>query len=176
MAVTSVVCPHCNARRGDVDTRAVAKQLSPEEIRAMVAVDAPAEAAHGGVAALVWPHPATRGVARAAEALLTVVTLPLVLAGVVTLAFARRRRARIAESRGELVPVVAMIGLGGLGLSTILSLFDVATGTNLLVTLGSIVALCIRGGIRGHAAAERSRDLQRLPPAARALRGARPLK
>ena len=160
MAVTSVVCPHCNARRGDV----APPPMSQDEIRAMIAVDSPSpDEGDGKVSTLILPHPATRGLARTVELALTIATLPLVLAGVVTLAFARKRREKYETGRGELVPTLAMAGLGGLGFATILSLLDVSTGMTIAITGGSMLALFVRAGIRGHAASARSRNLHRLP-------------
>jgi hypothetical protein len=80
-----------------------------------------------------------------------------------TLAVARSRTRRKHEaSSGELGPVLAMLGLGGFGFSTVLSLLGIDTVTNLAVTGISMVALIARGLIRSRAAAERSRELQRL--------------
>ena len=157
MNAVAVVCPHCNARRGDVATGVAGKALSPAEIRALVLSDSmrgPAPAA-GMLSTLVLPHPSTAGSARLAELVLTAISLPLVAIGALTLAVTRRKT---QATSGELAPVMAMLGAGGLGLSSALSLLGVSLMTNLAVTGASMVALIARGVIRARAAAQRSRD------------------
>jgi hypothetical protein len=165
MSDVAVVCPHCNARRPGATAGLAGKSLSPQEIRALIATDAmlaPAPS-QGLLPTLVLPHPSTTGAARAVELALTVVSLPLVAAGVATLALARSRTRRKHEAaRGELAPVLAMLSLGGFGLSGVLSLLGVSFATNLAITGISMVALIARGVIRSRASAERSRELHRL--------------
>jgi hypothetical protein len=165
MSDVAVICPHCNARKAGTTTGLAGKKLSPQEIHALIAADAMLTRApsQGLLPTLILPHPSTTGAARAIELVLTVVSLPLVAAGALTLAVARSRTRRKHEaSSGELGPVLAMLGLGGFGFSTVLSLLGLDTVTNLAVTGISMVALIVRGLIRSRAAAERSRELQRL--------------
>jgi hypothetical protein len=63
---------------------------------------------------------------------------------------------------GELAPVITMLGVGGLGFSSVLSMLGASLATNLAVTAASAVALIARGVIRARAAAARSRELERL--------------
>ena len=164
----AIVCPHCNARRAGVAPGLAGKALSPAEIRALILTDAmlaPAPA-QGLLPTLVLPHPSTTGAARAAEIALTVVSFPLVAAGVLALALARgRTRRKYQTTRGELTPILAMMGLGGFALSSILSLLGASLAANLAVTGLGIVALIGRGVIRARAAAVRSRELHRLAEA-----------
>jgi len=165
MSDVAVVCPHCNARRAGTTAGLAGKALSPQEIRALIMTDAmlaPATS-QGLLPTLILPHPSTTGAARVAELILTVVSLPLVAVGALTLTVTRGRTRRKHEAaRGELAPVLAMLGLGGLGFSSALSLLGADFTTNLAITGVSMVALIARGVIRSRAAAERSRELQRL--------------
>src|SRR3954453_24252334 len=146
MNAVAVVCPHCAARRPDVPTGVAGKTLSPEEIRAvlvsqMMLTPAPAP---GLLPTLVLPHPSTTGVARSAELVLTLIALPLVAIGALTLAITRGRKRRQAEAaRGELAPVMAMLGVGGLGFSTVLSVLGASITTNLVLTGTSMLALIV---------------------------------
>jgi len=154
MNTLAVVCPHCAARRADVPTGVAGKALSPEEIRAvlvsqMMLTPAPAP---GLLPTLLLPHPSTPGAARGAELVLTLIALPLVAIGALTLAVTRGRKRREAEAaRGELAPVMAMLGIGGLGFSTVLSVLGASLTTNLAVTGTSMIALILRGVIRARA-------------------------
>ena len=154
MNTLAVVCPHCAARRADVPTGVAGKALSPEEIRAvlvsqMMLTPAPAP---GLLPTLLLPHPSTTGAARGAELVLTLIALPLVAIGALTLAVTRGRKRREAEAaRGELAPVMAMLGIGGLGFSTVLSVLGASLTTNLAVTGTSMIALILRGVIRARA-------------------------
>jgi hypothetical protein len=161
MSDVAVVCPHCNARRAGATAGLAGKALSAQEIHALIATDAMlAPPSQGLLPTLILPHPSTTGAARAVELALTVVSLPLVAAGALTLAVTRRRaRSRHAATRGELAPVLAMLGLGGFALSGVLSLLGVGLATNLAITGASMVALIARGVVRARAAAERSREL-----------------
>jgi hypothetical protein len=165
MSAAAIVCPHCNARRADVTPGVAGKELSPAEIRALVltnAMIAPAPS-QGLLPTLILPHPSTTGTARAVELALTLICLPLVATGALSLAVARGRTRRNAETmRGELAPVLAMLGLGGLGFSSLLSFAGVGFAANLAVTGLSMIALIVRGVIRAQAASERDRELQRL--------------
>lgn len=158
MNTVAVVCPHCNARRGDVATGIAGKALSPAEIRALVITNTlltppPAESL---LATLVLPHPSTTGLWRLVELVLTLIGLPLVIIGVLTLAVTRRKA---KPARGELAAVTAMLGVGGLGFSTVLSLVGASFVTNLAVTGACMVALILRGMIRARAASQRRREL-----------------
>jgi hypothetical protein len=158
----AIVCPHCNARRAGIAPGLAGKALSPAEIRALVLTNevlAPAPAP-GLFSALVLPHASTTGVARIVEVALTVVSLPLVAAGALTFALSRSRTRRKYEAtRGELAPVLAMMSLGSLALSTILSLLGASFTANLAVTAVSIVALIGRAMIRSRASTARNRAL-----------------
>jgi hypothetical protein len=165
MSDVAVVCPHCNARRAGTTTGLAGKALSPQEIRALILTDVmlARPPSQGLLPTLILPHPSTTGAARVAELALTIVSLPLVAVGALTLAVARGRTRRNAEAaRGELGPVLAMLGLGGFGFSTVLSLLGASLSTNLVVTGISMVALIVRGVIRSRAADQRSRELHRL--------------
>jgi hypothetical protein len=153
MSSTAAVCPHCNARRADVPTGIAGKTLSSDEVRALLVASMKLQPAPapGLVPALVLPHPSTTGVARGAELALTVVALPLVAIGALTLAITRRKRREPA--RGELAPVMAMLGVGGFGYSTALSLLGASVTTNLALTATSMLALILRGVIRARAGA-----------------------
>ena len=162
MNAVAVVCPHCNARRAGVAPGLAGKALSPAEIRALILTDAtlaPPAPAQGLLATFVLPHPSTIGAARAVELALTVVSLPLVVAGVVSFAVTRRKA---QPTRGELAPTLAMMTLGGLGLSSLLSLAGASLATNLAVTGASVVALIARAVIRSRAATAHGRELQRV--------------
>lgn len=179
MNAAALVCPHCGKRRPDGEVGLAGKALSPEEVRALIAIhgadDAPAE---GLLPTLIFPHPSTHGTARAIELVCTVVALPMVILGAVTVGLSRRRARRSAqETSGELTPVLAASGLGGLGLYSLLSFAGVATASALVIIGVSIVALVTRGAIRAHASSRRSRELHRLArpePAPRSPRATAP--
>jgi hypothetical protein len=169
MNEVAIVCPHCNARRAGATPGLAGKQLSPQEIRALVlthAMLAPPPT-RPLLPALILPHPSTTGGARTAELVLTVVSLPLVAAGALTLAVSRGKTRRSYDATsGELAPVMAMLGLGGLGLVSLLSFLGVGFATNAAITAVSITALIGRAVIRARATRERSRELERFaePP------------
>ena len=163
------VCPHCGARRAVTER----PKLSNDEIRALLATDPGlrgAEPPRGLLHTLVLPHPATSGGARIAELVLTALSLPLVLAGALSIGVTRRL-ARHKSTGGELVPALAMTVFGGLGLLGHVPLLAVG---------GSIAALWTRALIRWRAGTARGRDLMRIErprrerspalPAARAMR------
>jgi len=162
MNAVAVVCPHCNARRAGVAPGLAGKALSPAEIHALILTDAALaqpEPTEGLWATFVSPHPSTIGAARAVELALTVVSLPLVAAGVVTFAVTRRKA---KATRGELAPTLTMMLVGGLGLSSVLSLVAVSLPTNLALTGASVAALIARAVIRSRAATAHRRGLVRL--------------
>jgi len=167
----ALVCPHCNARRAGVAPGLAGKALSPQEIRAIVlsnAMLAPAPS-QGLIPALILPHASTTGGARIAELALTIISLPLVAAGVASLALSRRKTRKTYDAtQGEFGPVMAMLGLGGLGLTTVLSLAGASLTSNLAITGVCVVALIARAVIRSLAAREHHRDLASLaePPVA----------
>jgi hypothetical protein len=166
MNEASIVCPHCGKRRPDGEVGLAKKSLSKDEVKALLTVDAkPAAAQPGGLmTALIFPHPTTHGTARAVETICTLIALPLVIVGAFTLGFPGRRRRRIADPgpQGELVPVLAMSTLGGLGLYSALTFAGLASGTALVILGVSVAALVIRGTVRSHATNATSRDLDRL--------------
>jgi hypothetical protein len=161
MNAAAIVCPHCGARRAGADPGLAGKALSKDEVKAIIAVHgADAEPAQGLLPTLILPHPTTHGAARAVELVCTVIALPMVILGAVTIGLARRRARYAAEqTRGELTPVLAASGLGGLGLYSVLSLAGVAQTTKIALVVASIGALVIRGIIRARESTKRSRDL-----------------
>jgi len=164
MNAAAIVCPHCGKRRPDGEVGLAGKGLSKEEVQALIAVHgADEQPSQGVLPTLILPHPTTHGTARAVELACTIVALPMVLLGALSIGLSRRRTRRLAEqTTGEVAPVLAASGLGGLGLYSALSLGGVGTSASLVVIGGSIVALITRGAIRAHASSKRSRDLHRL--------------
>ncbi len=173
MNAAVLVCPHCGKRRPDGEVGLAGKALSKDEVKALIAIHgADEEPAHGMLPTLIFPHPTTHGSARAVELACTVVALPLVILGALSVGLSRRRgRMRAEQTRGELTPVLAASGLGGLGLWSVLSLLGASGTATIVIITGSIAALITRGVIRAHASSRRSRDLHRLdrpePPARR---------
>lgn len=155
------VCPHCGARRALTER----PKLSGEEIRALLATDRSARDGEprGLVQALVLPHPATRGAARLAEIVLTLLGLPLVISGAVSLALTRRARLTVA-SGGELPAALAMTVFGGAGL----------LGLPAPLVGASIAAIWLRALVRSRAAARRGVDLHRIEPPSRERRAPLP--
>ncbi|MBA3464053.1 MAG: hypothetical protein H0T46_29115 [Deltaproteobacteria bacterium] len=161
MNAAAFVCPHCGARRAGADPGLAGKALSQDEVKAIIAVHgADAEPAQGLLPTLILPHPTTHGAARAVELVCTVIALPMVILGAVTIGLARRRIRRSAEqTTGELTPVLAASFLGGLGLYSVLSIAGISSTTRLALVVASIGALVIRGIIRARESTKRSRDL-----------------
>src|SRR5258706_1788346 len=159
---SSAVCPHCGMRRNNVSP-GVAGKLSKDEIRALVVVG---DAGHGQepsqglLPTQILPHPATTGLARAAELLLTVVSFPMVAAGTLMIAVTRRasHRRKLQTTSGEVAPVVVM---SGLSLPMYLTIFGM-TPLGFGLTVGSIACLATRGMIRSGAATANSRELTRM--------------
>jgi DNA-directed RNA polymerase subunit RPC12/RpoP len=145
-----MVCPHCGARRALTER----PRLSGDEIRALLATDQTVRAGEprGLIQTLILPHPATRGVARLAEVALTVVGLPLVISGAVSLGLTRRARLT-AASGGELPAALLMTVFGGAGL----------LGLPVAVVGASLAAVWLRALIRSRAAGRRV-DLHRIEP------------
>jgi|GEM_PF-2860647 len=164
MSSLAIVCPHCNARRAGATPGVGGKQLSPQEIRALVLTNAmlmPAPT-QSLLPALILPHASTARAARTAEIVLTVLSLPLVAVGALTLAVSRSKRRKNQDGQaGELAPVISMLGLGGLGLTSLLSILGVSFTANLAITAVSVCALIGRAVIRARAARERREDLER---------------
>lgn len=160
------VCPHCGKRRPDAATDLAEAKLSPDEINAMLAFDGLGDNAptQGVMQTVLIPHDRTQGLARIAELALTVMCLPMILSGVIILAF-ERRRARIREAQdtmtGEAGPVVAMIVAGTITLASILT-FLVSTTTTITVIGVEIAGLIARAAIRSHANDSISRSLTRV--------------
>jgi hypothetical protein len=105
------VCPHCGARRALADR----PKLSGDEIRALLATDPRGRDGEprGVFQTLVLPHPATTGLTRLAELVLTGLSLPLVLGSAATLALTRRRALSSDQPTGEVVPAVLATFYGG---------------------------------------------------------------
>jgi hypothetical protein len=159
--VAAAACPHCGAKRS---TATIADTpISKDEIRAMLATSdvSAAEGGRGLAAAMFLPHEQTRGNARNAELVLTVIAAPLVIVGVASFAFARRRfrRAVLRETNGEIAPALAMTLLGGLGMWTLL---DALHAPAIALTCISVIAVWARAIIRMRAATSTSRELDRL--------------
>jgi DNA-directed RNA polymerase subunit RPC12/RpoP len=142
------VCPHCGARRA----LAGRPKLSGDEIRALLATDPTARDGEprGLMQALILPHPATRGAARAAEIALTLVGLPIVLSSAVAIALTRRARRAVAAG-GELPAALTMTVFCGPGLF-------LAPGW---LVGASIAAIWLRALIRSRSAGRRGVDLHR---------------
>jgi len=151
------VCPHCGKRRPGAAAGIGDAKLSADEIGALLAVDAPGpESPQGLFQTLLLPHPRTYGIARIAEVVLTIGCLPMIIVGAITLVFGRRR-----DMPGEIMPVVVMSGVGGVGLGSILALvMDVPTA--LAIVGAEIAGLIVRGVIRSRAAETRSQALTRI--------------
>ncbi len=164
MNAAALVCPHCGKRRPDGEVGLAGKSLSKDEVKALIAIHgADEEPAQGMLPTLILPHPTTHGTARAVEVACTVVAFPMVVLGALSVGLSRRRgRLRAEQTRGELTPVLAASGLGGLGLWSVLSMLGVSGTATIALIAGSIAALITRGAIRAHAASQRSRDLHRL--------------
>jgi DNA-directed RNA polymerase subunit RPC12/RpoP len=143
------VCPHCGARRA----LAGRPTLSGDEIRALLATDPTARDGEprGLMQALILPHPATRGAARAAEIALTLVGLPIVLSSAVAIALTRRARRAVAAG-GELPAALTMTVFCGPGLF-------LAPGW---LVGASIAAIWLRALIRSRSAGRRGVDLHRI--------------
>jgi hypothetical protein len=167
MNSVALVCPHCNARRAGAEPGVGGKQLSPQEIRALVLTNtmlmpAPTQSL---LPALILPHASTTGAARTAEIVLTLLSLPLVAVGALTLAVSRSKTRTSHDGKsGELAPVISMLGLGGLGLTSVLSIIGVGLAANLAITGVSIAALIGRAVIRARAARGRRDELERGAP------------
>lgn len=148
------MCPHCGARRALTER----PKLSSDEIRALLATDRTARDGEprGLVQTLVLPHPATRGTARLAELALTLLGLPLVISGAVSIALTRRARLT-AASGGDLSAALAMTVFGG---GSLLWLPAPLVGA-------SIAAVWLRALIRIRSAARLGVDLHRIEPPAR---------
>ena len=181
MNAAAVVCPHCGARRAGAAVGLAGKALSNDEVKALITVHgADAAPVQGVLPTVILPHPTTHGRARAIELTCTVIALPMVILGALSLVFSRRRTRRTAEqTTGEVAPVLAMSGLGGLGLYSVLSLAGIGLTGSLAVIGVSIGALITRAVVRSHASMERSRNLDRLAkpddePAPRSSRPSQP--
>ena len=161
MNAAAIVCPHCGARRAGADPGLAGKALSADEVKAIIAVHGTdAEPSQGLLPTLILPHPTTHGTARAVELVCTIVALPMVILGAVTIGLARRRARRHAEqTTGELTPVLAASGLGGLGLYSVLPLLGITSTARIAMIVASIGALVIRGIIRSRETSKRSRGL-----------------
>lgn len=156
-------CPHCGAKREGV-TRG---KLSNEEVRALVATDTAIKEEEGRSLSetLLYPHPETRGTARAIEIALTVACAPLVLVGIAAMysargLFASKIRLVAKTTRGEGLSVFVMTVFGAPTFWWVASALHVpSAGT---VALVSVALLWVRAYIRTRTSAWKSRELQRL--------------
>lgn len=164
MNAAAIVCPHCGARRAGAEPGLAGKDLSKDEVKAMLAIHGEHQAPSQGILpTLVLPHPTTHGSARAIELACTVIALPLVIVGALSLGLGRRRTRRSAEqTTGEVVPVLAAGGLGGFGLYGVLTFAGLSSATALGVVGVGIAALITRGVVRARATNTRDRDLHQL--------------
>ena len=165
MSSEAAVCPHCGARQTGAPSALADVKLSPDEIRALIAVDTATRTSatpqRTSIAAVVLPHARTSGGARVAELALTLVCLPLLLSGLVPLALGRYALRRRAEDLSSEAAVTLMIAVsGGLGLASIMLELGGSAGAAAATVGAEIVALIIRNTIRARAAA--TRDLMRL--------------
>jgi len=147
MHSASVVCPHCGARRKNV----APVKLEGAEIRALLATSGQLQddEERDWLATLVLPHPSTHGGARLAEIALTVVAMPFIACGVLTMALNRLRRSKgRMKMRGELGPLALMSLMGSLGVWSVLGLAGASGTTIWYVILGSIGALSARAALR----------------------------
>jgi hypothetical protein len=156
--VEAVVCPHCGTRRATV-TMADAK-LNKDEIRALLTVNTKGgeeDTGRGLLATMFLPHEQTIGRARTAELVLTVLTAPLVIIGIVGIALGRRRlRRRLFAAKGEAISAGVMTLFGGI---SFYSLVDLLKGPAGVLTAISIVALWVRAMIRSNAGSWRTREM-----------------
>lgn len=135
MSDKAVVCPHCGTRQRDRDPVVPPKRapyrdpdgpepgpvperpssqmkISPEEAAALFATSATPARARGPMALFI-PRAGASPFARSLEWLLTLVSLPMLVAGLAPLVM-RRRSARALRSGSELTLTLAALGLGGL--------------------------------------------------------------
>jgi hypothetical protein len=173
MSASAARCPHCGAvqsRAADVVKKAqpapahaaverskpALKDVTSEEARALLAISEAREGRDddhdddpGLFAALLLPHPRSAGPAWAAEVVLTVVALPLILASMLGAFFAWRslRHADRAMERGLLPRLVAIAS--GVGMMSSLSLVTDLSSTALWSLIGACCAALLgRAGIR----------------------------
>ena len=165
MSSEAAVCPHCGARSAGAPRQIADVKLSPDEIRALVAVDQASregvDPPRGLVQTVLSPHPRTSGGTRTAEIALTIACLPIILCGLLPLAFVRRvARGRATEVVGEAGAVLTIAVSGGVGLASLLVGGDLSALQILGIVGGEIALLVIRGTVRAQASA--SRELMRL--------------
>ncbi len=151
MSDSSVVCPHCAARR----KVAPKLQLDRDEVRALLVMEGAAkdDDERDWLATLVLPHPATSGGARGFEIALTIAAFPFVMSGALTFALHRLRGKGRIKMRGEAGPLALMTVFGSLGMWTVLGLAGVSTGSIVGVVAGSIAVLCTRAAVRSRSRA-----------------------
>jgi len=145
------VCPHCGARSR---TGASARELSAEEVRALLAFERAAAPApqQSVLAQLLLPDVATTGTARNAEIVLTVLGLPAILGALIMMLFARRALAKLKAARGGEVAFGLLTGLfGGVIVWSILPLLGTSSGTAIAVSAIAAMALVVRGFVRSRA-------------------------
>ena len=106
MSDSSVVCPHCAARR----KVAPKLQLDRDEVRALLVMEGAAkdDDERDWLATLVLPHPATSGGARGFEIALTIAAFPFVMSGALTFALHRLRGKGRIKMRGEAGPLTLL--------------------------------------------------------------------
>jgi hypothetical protein len=155
----ATACPHCGAKR----TNIVRGKLTKEEVRALIATDTSISEDEGrGVAeTLLFPHPETRGTARAVEIVLTVMCAPLVIVGIGGMMLGRSRmRFLYRTARGEGLSAFIMTVFGGISFWTVLDILHVPSAFS--ITVACAMCLWIRAYIRSRTQAWRSRELTRL--------------
>jgi RNA polymerase subunit RPABC4/transcription elongation factor Spt4 len=147
----AVVCPHCNARRG---ASAGDAKLSTDEVRALLVLNtakSDRSPPPASVLGLALPQRDRHGLLPLADVLLTIVCAPLILIGLVSVAFMRvfsrmRRRAAERDLPGASSGIATICISGGFGL--FMALRGHGSGLALAVVVVEIVLLLVRTVLR----------------------------
>ena len=162
MSATAVVCPHCGTRQPDrdpVDARATEVKaairkkplkLSPEETAALLESKGLSASTYGaegprGPASLLVPRAESHGWVRTMEWALTILALPLILSGFLTVVFRPRTWAWVAN--GHEIALTALSAFVG-GLTVYPLCMALGLGTNgtwgaMGISLGALVGRTI---------------------------------
>jgi hypothetical protein len=150
MNAVAVICPHCNARRAGASVGAKGKQLSPEEIRALLIseelVRSRDASPAGTFGALIRPTRPAASPVGALEVALSVIGLPLLVVGAAVIAFRMARRRGSKPPPGELGSVLTMILSGGAVLDGLMWLLGIHGSYTVIAISG--LALIVRGIVR----------------------------